>query len=858
MIPISLSLTGFLSYKEPVEIDFTSFKLACISGENGAGKSSILDAITWSLFGRARKHDESVINLESHRAEVTFIFHYEGNQYRIIRSNPRGETKFVEFHIQQKNGKNADDPIWQPLTERTLRETDQAIVDILRLDYESFINASFLLQGEADQFTQQNPSTRKRILSQILGLEIWENYRKQAAQKRKNAESKIDTLDGRIAEILSELEEEGQRKDHLLSLEKDLSRAHEVRIVSEKQLEEMQSIYSVLKEQRRLVDTLTQQTKKITERVTQTQEKLAEREEERKSYQDIMSQAESINKENEDWKKARGALSDWEKTAEKFREQENKRQEPLLQITAEKARLLQERTSLEAQYKELRSSLDDIPALTDVLAEQKDKVKQAEEELENRDQKKKELDQARQQQADAKAENPRLYQEMKELEKRIDELEETEGALCPLCGQALSLEERESLIYSLKAEGKDLGDRFRENKTTLKKAAQVVKDLQLQITEFSLVENKLRNLIQGTDKTANQITQLNGRKQSWDSLQRKKMEDIQQTLDNNSYAEESRQLLTDINAELKIIGYDAAEHDRVREIVVQSPVIQERKRALDNAQSALKPLEREIKDITAVLASDKTDLKKQTSELDRSRQALETAEGKAPDTKQAENNLLELKEKENILQRQVGAAQQKVSVLGKQKLRKNELEGERQEISSQVKQYKQLEAAFGKDGVPALLIEQALPNIEAKSNQILERLSGGTMSIRFLTQRSYKDSGREDLKETLDIQIRDQSGFRDYEMYSGGESFRINFAVRLALSHVLAQRAGARLQTLVIDEGFGSQDSIGRQRLIEAINLIRDDFEKILVITHVEQIKEAFSTQLFVEKTPQGSQVTLV
>jgi exonuclease SbcC len=80
----------------------------------------------------------------------------------------------------------------------------------------------------------------------------------------------------------------------------------------------------------------------------------------------------------------------------------------------------------------------------------------------------------------------------------------------------------------------------------------------------------------------------------------------------------------------------------------------------------------------------------------------------------------------------------------------------------------------------------------------------------------------------------------------------------LALSHVLAQRAGARLQTLVVDEGFGSQDAVGRQRLIEAINLIRDDFEKILVITHVEQIKEAFSTQLFVEKTPLGSQVTLV
>jgi len=858
MIPISLSMAGFLSYKELVEIDFTSFELACISGENGAGKSSILDAITWALFGRARKHDESVINSESHRAEVTFMFQYEGNQYRIIRSNPRGETKFVEFHIHQEDGTDNGDPIWQPLTERTLRETDQLIVDILRLDYDSFINASFLLQGEADQFTQQNPSARKKILSQILSLEIWESYQKQASQKRKTCESEIDTLDGRISEILSELEEEEQRKDRLLSLEKDLSQAHKVRIVVEKQLEEMRSVYSVLKEQRRLVGSLTQQVKSSAERVSQAQEKLAAREEEKKTYQDIMSQSDSINKENEEWKNAQDALSGWEKTAEKFREQENKRQEPLLQITAEKARLLQERTSLESQHKEMLRSLEAIPALTDILSEQKNEIEQAEAELENREQSKKELDQARQQQADAKAENPRLYQEMKELEKRIDELEETAGALCPLCGQTLSPEDRESLIQSLKTEGKDLGDRFRENKSTLNKADQVVKALQLQITEFGLVENKLRNLIQGLAKTENQITQLNGQKLSWDSQQKKKMEDIQQTLANNSYAEKARQLLADINAELKIIGYDAAEHDRVREIVMQGTVLQERKRALSSAQSALMPLEREIKEIAEVLASDQTDLKKQTSDLDRSRQALETAEGKAPDTQQVEKNLLELKEKENILQRQVGAAQQKVSVLGKQKLRKTELEGERQEISNQVKQYKQLESAFGKDGVPALLIEQALPNIESKANQILQRLSGGAMSIRFLTQRSYKDSGREDLKETLDIQIRDQSGFRDYEMYSGGESFRINFAIRLALSHVLAQRAGARLQTLVIDEGFGSQDSIGRQRLIEAINLVRGDFEKILVITHVEQIKDAFSTQLFVEKTPQGSRVTLV
>jgi ABC-type lipoprotein export system ATPase subunit len=113
------------------------------------------------------------------------------------------------------------------------------------------------------------------------------------------------------------------------------------------------------------------------------------------------------------------------------------------------------------------------------------------------------------------------------------------------------------------------------------------------------------------------------------------------------------------------------------------------------------------------------------------------------------------------------------------------------------------------------------------------------------------------LRETLDISISDGAGVRDYEMYSGGEAFRVNFAVRLALSEVLARRAGARLQTLVIDEGFGSQDEAGRQRLIEAINMVRGDFAKVLVITHIESLKDAFPTRIEVEKGPGGSQVTV-
>src|SRR5512143_4177227 len=104
MIPVHLRLSGFLSYQDSVDLDFTTFDLACISGSNGAGKSSLLDAITWALFGRARRRDDAIVNLQSKAAEVTLTFEYEGSIYRIQRALPRGKTTVLEFQILESQG----------------------------------------------------------------------------------------------------------------------------------------------------------------------------------------------------------------------------------------------------------------------------------------------------------------------------------------------------------------------------------------------------------------------------------------------------------------------------------------------------------------------------------------------------------------------------------------------------------------------------------------------------------------------------------------------------------------------------------------------------------------------------------
>lgn len=184
--------------------------------------------------------------------------------------------------------------------------------------------------------------------------------------------------------------------------------------------------------------------------------------------------------------------------------------------------------------------------------------------------------------------------------------------------------------------------------------------------------------------------------------------------------------------------------------------------------------------------------------------------------------------------------------------------------------HQELAQAFGKNGIQALAIETLLPQLEAEANRILARLSANQLHVQFVTQRAKKSQPRRRKSqgkthddegvatiETLDIKIGNAQGTRPYETYSGGEAFRINFAIRLALARLLAQRSGTALQLLIVDEGFGTQDAAGCDRLIAAINAISGDFACILAVTHIPHLKEAFHAHIEVSKTQDGSQLLI-
>lgn len=852
MIPVHLKVKGFLSYRNLVEVDFTGFDLACISGHNGAGKSTLLDAMTWVLFGQARRRDDAIINNASEVAEIIFDFDYEKNHYRVQRTKPRNKTGMLEFFICSEDGN------WRPLTEHSLRETEDRIQSILRMDYETFTNASFFLQGKADQFAQQRPADRKRILSTILGLEVWEKYREETVNRRRDTEKEINSLDGQLQEIENELDQEVSRRDRLKQLEQELNHLTEIRKTKEEALTNVRSMASALAEQGKTVRLLETQLGELRRKSTQREALLNERQTERDLYQQQVHNAPAIEKAFARWLEIRSQLEASDKIAGQYQQLQQRRAVHLSHIESEKARLQEELRSLQNRLAENELQSVRLPILKEQLNTLQQTTAIQQQKVEERNRLNNEYLLLSDQSAALSAENKRLSAEMNDLKEKMDSLQGTQEDECPLCGQPLGAEERSILLIKLEHQGKGLGDAYRSNQEVLADHQKKQFQCKSQIDALARVDSELQLMQLNISRTEAQIENIQQNQFNWEQNYSQRLKDLQDILSNSRFAQEARTQLADLDAAVSELKYDESEHFALRAAEQTARTSQEEMRLLEAARASLAPLEREISALQMNLEDDHQQIETQTQAYQQAATQHLAQQESLPDLNALESELYEIKTRENLQRMEVGGARQKVEILSTQRERQAALSQRRAELNLLISRYKTLEKAFGKDGVPALLIEQALPEIQEQANTILGKLSNDSMSVEFSTQRSYKDRQRDDKRETLDILINDSAGTREYEMFSGGEAFRVNFAIRLALSRVLARRAGARLQTLVIDEGFGSQDAEGRQRLIESINWVRADFSKILVITHLDELKDAFPARIEVEKNGNGSAVRVL
>ncbi|KAA3598086.1 MAG: hypothetical protein DWQ06_13395 [Calditrichaeota bacterium] len=370
----------------------------------------------------------------------------------------------------------------------------------------------------------------------------------------------------------------------------------------------------------------------------------------------------------------------------------------------------------------------------------------------------------------------------------------------------------------------------------------------------SLVDSLAHFKVEFAKLTDSQTESTELREKILELTQRRKQ--FEELLETENFSLEERAELEKIGNQILKIHYEPKKHEFVKENLENLKDAVSFFEKLKNAKGRISELEVEIIE----LRKEGARKLKQVEELSKEVAEIQKAISEQNDLS------FEIEEAQSKLKIQTEIKTEKLTDIGSLKEKLNQvLESEKSlaKFKEETRAFREehfvseeVEKMFSKNGIPALIIENEIEQIEVEANEILSRLTNGTTALVFQTQRETKGG---EFRESLDIIISDVLGSRNYELYSGGESFRIDFALRVAISKVLAQRAGTRLQTLVIDEGFGTQDDEGLENLIEAINSIKDDFEKILIVTHLESLKNVFPVRLEVEKHPQrGSLVSIV
>ncbi len=202
MRPRELTLEGFLSWRERTVVTFDSVSAGVLVGENGAGKTALVEAIGWALFGKSRASADGLISTGESRARVALRLEVGPRTFTITREREHGKATTLDVEVRDAPGLLGA----RNLTRPRLAETQELIERILGLDYETWLSTSFVGQGQADRFTSLRPSERKELLASVLGLEVYDRLAELARERERDAaaaavaaQRRMEALEDRIA-----------------------------------------------------------------------------------------------------------------------------------------------------------------------------------------------------------------------------------------------------------------------------------------------------------------------------------------------------------------------------------------------------------------------------------------------------------------------------------------------------------------------------------------------------------------------------------------------------------------------------------------------------------------------------------
>ncbi|MEK3882391.1 SMC family ATPase [Paenibacillus sp. PL2-23] len=841
MIPLRLIIHNFRAI-EHADIDLSAVSLAAIAGRNGAGKSSAFTlAPRFALFGDVISGVslDDLVRRGAQEMSVEFWFEHQGDAYRAIRTrSTKGKGKST-LELQQRINDQ-----WESRSAEKIVDTEAVIESLLNLDDETFTASSMILQGQANAFTGATAGKRKEILSQILGLNVYPELQERARQKAaamnieiEKAKDKLLTLDERLADRPAKAETlryaEGRHTDTLELIAKE------------------EACLKLAESQIATLDGKRARIQQIDREITAIREEIAALEGERTIQSDRLERADKI-------------LANEAAILAKSAELDQLKQK-LAALEARKPeldRLQFDLTTTQTDFYQLEDDLRRIIGRITVLQQQlagRGTLRQQAVEYETEMQKLRDYEEKADKWnllaaeiADLSGkkdkEESRLALEELRLSDKITTLEQQElhiqdNGCLPTCKfqqaaaaavaelpdlrQRLAVLDRtgvDSFITSITA--KQGEQQALEYDYAVHRVCKVrVDELREASNAYSQLAGKDELLQQLEQQKVEKTEQMEAMRLRWDSLQQQMIE-----------LESALEPLSELSAKVADLERWARLKDQISAAREMSVYAGERIAAIGR-DIAVKQARRDE------MSVERSGLELDTLDYDRLHQELA----------QANTQMQHLRQELATLAEQIGGMKAVLAALETDQQERDQISDEMEPKALSWTRYQTLIKAFGRDGIPALIIENAVPQLERIANEILGQMSKGKHYVRFETQRELKS--RAGVSETLDIMIGDWTAERPYETFSGGEQLRIDYAIRFALAELLAQRAGSKVEWLTIDEGLGSQDAEHRALVLESIKSVASRFKRVLVITHIEDAQTAFDQIIRFDNADGGVEV---
>ena len=911
MRPLKLTFSAFGPYAGLQELsleDLGRSGLYLITGDTGAGKTTIFDAITFALFGEASGDSREPGMLRSKYAApetptfVELTFAYDGKTYT-VRRNPEYDRAKARGTGTTKQSADAALTYPDGRTVTKLREVDKAVRDILGITREQFAQVAMISQGEFRKLLQADTPQRQKIFRDIFGTGRYQQLQDRLKAETTRVREQRDQANFSIRQYLGGI---SWAEDSLLA--GDARKAREGQLPMQEVLtlfegllgEDEAAQAKLLLEQTALDGTSEDLTARYTQALTR-----------QKKLNDILRGEGALTKQEALVAQAHTDLAQAREQAAGREALEQQIAALRLQLPAYDA-LEKVAGDLHRKEQELTALRRDLTALektVETLGQELTALKQERAGLEGAGAEAEKLA-ARREQLEGKRNAFRdLLKELRELERqealltrkqntylslaaRAKELRHAydalygafldeqagimasrlvPGAACPVCGsrshpKLASLSEAAPTEEAVKQAKQDA----EEARTEMDAAsAEAARQRGLTAATRKTVEEKLTELLPGTapaEATASareqekaledQILALTGqiglaRKREQRRLE---LDDLipgkEQTLRARETAlAKAREDLASLTATAQELGRQLEEQKKALPLPGKA-----------QATAALGRLEQQLRQLLEALSGAETALTARNEKLVEIRAALEQLRTQLAELPEEDPEALEARRREVAGEKQKLAEAQKrihARISANTSARKNILaQGARlEELDERYRWMKVLsETACGNlSGKEKIMLETYIQTtyfdrILDRANLRLRKMSGGQYDLRRRQSSSFRaQSGLE-----LDIVDHVNGTMRSVNTLSGGEAFLASLALALGLSDEVQMSTGIRLDTLFVDEGFGSLDSEALGKAYSTLAGLTEGDRLVGIISHVAELKERIDKQIVVKKEKLG------